>query len=285
LVHGAEQVILVGDHRLLGPVISSERCQKARYDMSLMQRLVLRGIRPIVLRMQYRMHPGLSEFPNEAFYEKFLKDGVTAHRRTWPDAFVKWPNPEIPLFFWNVKSEEEYYENGISFVNRHEAGCIAVLLDAMWRKGIKATDIGVITPYAGQQAFLSDNLPSMCAIRDIGFFEDLEIASVDAFQGREKNFIILSNVRANDGFDIGFLKDQRRLCVSLTRAKFGLIVIGCADTFAQNTIWCKFIEHCRKKGVFVEGNLNDLQPSEFEGRTRAEDMDSDDAYAAEDDVY
>jgi regulator of nonsense transcripts 1 len=265
LVHRAEQAVLVGDHCQLGPVILSHRCQRARYDLPLMQRLIVLGIHPIVLRMQYRMHPALSEFPSEAFYKHLVKDGITAAHRRWRGGdFVTWPNPEVPMFYWNVLSEEEYYESGLSYVNRHEIGCIAVLLDAMWRRGISASDIGVITPYAGQQALLIDSLPTLCRIDDPKFFEEIEIASVDAFQGREKNFIILSNVRANDVHDIGFLKDQRRLCVSLTRARYGMIVIGCARTFARNRLWCKYIEHCKSKGVFVEGSLTDLQPSQFE---------------------
>jgi regulator of nonsense transcripts 1 len=217
------------------------------------------------------------EFPSEVFYQGFVKDGVTARARMRAGGdFISWPNPEVPMFFWNVKSEEEYFESGLSYVNRHELGCVAVLLEAMAAKGISPEDIGVITPYAGQQALMIDDLPKLCNVPDDRFFENLEIASVDAFQGREKDFIILSNVRANGACDIGFLRDQRRLCVSLTRARYGLIVVGCASTFAKNTLWCKFIEHCKKKGVFVEGQLNHLHPSEFnplveDGKAGADD--------------
>ncbi|OHS92785.1 putative regulator of nonsense transcript [Tritrichomonas foetus] len=276
LVRGCQRAILVGDHRQLGPVLISKKSQRARYDLPLMQRLILMGWKPSILKMQYRMHPGLAEFPSKTFYQGFLKDGVTEAKRTWPKSFLTWPNPNIPMFFWNVKSQEEYYENGLSYVNRHELGCIAVLLDSMWKNGINASDIGVITPYAGQQALLIEQLPDMCSIRDEKFFDEIEIASVDAFQGREKNFIILSNVRANDSYDIGFLKDSRRLCVSLTRAKYGLIVIGCADTFSKNKLWCRYIQHCMEKGVFVEGTLNDLQQSEFEPQVSLENDDDED---------
>ena len=281
LVRGTERIILVGDHKQLGPVILSRECMKARYDLPLMQRLIVLGLKPNVLLMQYRMHPALAKFPSMAFYDNLLKNGISEQYRTWDLPHLRWPKPGIPMFFWNVPSEEEYYENGISFVNRHEAGCIAVLLDALWRSGVKASDIGIITPYAGQQAHLMDSLPVMCAIQDPDFFKDLEVASVDAFQGREKNFILLSNVRANMNGDIGFLKDQRRVCVSLTRARYGLIIIGCADTFAQNPLWCKLIQHCQDVGVFVEGTLNDLRTSEFTPRlekAQAKDDDLDDAF-------
>ena len=278
LVHGCKQAILVGDHKQLGPVIISRKSQRCRYDLPLMQRLILQGMRPSILKVQYRMHPGLSEFPSKAFYNGLLQNGVPAEKRRWPRELFKWPNPDIPMFFWNFKSREEYYEDGLSYVNMHEAGCIAVLLDAMYKQGVNASDIGVITPYAGQQAVLIDSLPTLCNIPDKNFFDELEIASVDAFQGREKNFIILSNVRANDQFDIGFLKDQRRLCVSLTRAKYGLIVIGCAETFSKNKLWCKFILHCIEKNAFVEGDLNSWKPSTFKPQisTEGEEEDEDD---------
>ncbi|EAY21670.1 putative regulator of nonsense transcripts, putative [Trichomonas vaginalis G3] len=264
LVHGTRQCVLVGDHKQLGPVVVSRQAVKARYDIPLMQRLILNGIHPLVLRTQYRMHPGLSAFPSEAFYSGMLQDGVTAEHRTWPNQFMKWPNPKLPLIFWNIPSKEEFYESGLSYVNRHEVGAVAVLLEAMYLGGVKASDIGVITPYAGQQIYMIETLPALCAkITDKSFFDEIEIASVDAFQGREKNFIILSNVRANDQHDLGFVKDLHRLCVSLTRARYGLIVLGCADTFSENKVWCKYIKHCQENRVFVDGSINDFKPSNF----------------------
>ena len=261
LVNGAKQAILVGDHKQLGPVILSNTARLGKYDLPLMQRLILSGVKPVILRMQYRMHPALSAFPNAAFYNNKLTDGVNEQQRYAPP-FIQWPNPNIPMFFWNVRAKEEYYNDRLSYLNRNEAGCVAVLLEKMFQAGIRPIDIGIITPYAGQQAFLIDNLPTLCSI-DKSFFDELEIASVDAFQGREKNYIILSNVRANTSHDIGFLRDLRRVCVSLTRARYGMIVLGCADTYSQNPLWVKYFEHCRAHGVFVEGNLNNLVQSSF----------------------
>jgi regulator of nonsense transcripts 1 len=276
LVHGCRQCVLVGDHKQLGPVVVSRKAQRARYDLPLMQRLIINGIHPLVLRTQYRMHPALSAFPSEAFYSGMLQDGVLAEHRTWPKKFINWPNPQIPLIFWNIKSQEEFYESGLSYVNRHEVGAVALILEAMYKADIKASDVGVITPYAGQQAYLIETLPTICAnIKNKAFFDDVEIASVDAFQGREKNFIILSNVRANDQHDLGFVKDLHRLCVSLTRARYGLIVIGCADTFSENKVWCQFIKHCQDRNVFVEGAINNFKPSSFTPQVDLEKGDND----------
>lgn len=88
-------------------------------------------------------------------------------------------------------------------------------------------------------------------------FEDediakLDISSVDAFQGREKDFIILSNVRSNPYGEVGFLSDYRRLNSSITRAKYGMIVIGDVNCLSNNQVWSEFIKYYCEKGLLVE---------------------------------
>jgi regulator of nonsense transcripts 1 len=209
------------------------------------------------------MHPAISAFPSEVFYNKLLSDGVFFERK-WEREVLPWPNLGLPLMFWNVRSVEENYESALSYVNRNEALCVSLILERMAENGVKGCDVGIITPYAGQQTYLIECLPFLCGNLERGFFEDLEIASVDAFQGREKNFVIFSLVRANDSNQIGFVKDVRRMCVSLTRAKYGLVVVGNAETFARNKLWVKYIEHCISVGVFVEGDgLDGLRKGSF----------------------
>lgn len=264
LSHNAQQAILVGDHCQLGPVVLSKENVRNRYDLPLMQRLILDEVKPIILRTQYRMHSAISSFPSEAFYQNLLNNGVKDEDRKWAKDVINWPNPNKPIIFWNVHSKEEYYDFGLSYLNTSECIVISSIIQKMYSNDVKASDIGIITPYVGQQTYLIETLPILCKDIPNEFFEDLEIASVDAFQGREKNFIIFSCVRANDSFDIGFLRDKRRLCVSLTRSKYGLITVGNAATFAHNPLWCKFIEHCASNKVFVEGNTVDsLSESSF----------------------
>ncbi len=121
-------------------------------------------------------------------------------------------------------------------------------------------NIGVITPYNSQRIELShqfkDVLGSKC--RDM-----VEISTVDGFQGREKNAIIVSLVRAH-GKGVGFLKDLRRMNVALTRARHYLCVIGHEVTLAANTEWKKVIDRAKKTGAFIDiqdptGDLLQLQ--------------------------
>ena len=72
------QLVLVGDHCQLGPVVMCKKAARAGLSQSLFERLVVLGIRPIRLQVQYRMHPALSAFPSNIFYEGSLQNGVTA---------------------------------------------------------------------------------------------------------------------------------------------------------------------------------------------------------------
>lgn len=86
------------------------------------------------------------------------------------------------------------------------------------KSGVKPEQIGIITPYEGQRAYLVQHMQYSGSLHN-KLYQEIEVASVDAFQGREKDFIVLSCVRANEHQGIGFLNDPRRLNVALTRAK------------------------------------------------------------------
>ncbi len=115
----------------------------------------------------------------------------------------------------------------------------------MLKLGIDPSSIGVITPYEGQVAHIKNQFwESDCAPdweseyesdweADIKLYQDVEVASVNAFQGREKDYIIFSCVRDNEQQCIGFLEDPRRLNVALTRAKYGMIIVGNPRTLCK----------------------------------------------------
>ena len=100
LVMGAKQVVLVGDHCQLGPVVMCKRAARAGLAQSLFERLILLDNKPIRLQVQYRMHPALSEFPSNTFYEGTLQNGVTVAERALPGLDFPWPQPARPVMFW-----------------------------------------------------------------------------------------------------------------------------------------------------------------------------------------
>lgn len=112
--------------------------------------------------------------------------------------------------------------------------------------GVKEEEIGIITPYDDQVDLIS----SMTGV---------EVNSVDGFQGREREVIIISMVRSNSEGNIGFLRDLRRLNVSLTRARRKLIIIGDTGTLSSHPSYRRLIEYCRERGFLYEPSADDLR--------------------------
>uniref|UniRef100_A0A8C5I3L0 ATP-dependent helicase RENT1 n=1 Tax=Gouania willdenowi TaxID=441366 RepID=A0A8C5I3L0_GOUWI len=260
VVLGAKQLILVGDHCQLGPVVMCKKAAKAGLSQSLFERLVVLGIRPIRLQVQYRMHPALSAFPSNIFYEGSLQNGVTAAERIKKGFDFQWPQPDKPMFFYVTQGQEEIASSGTSYLNRTEAANVEKITTRLLKAGAKPDQIGIITPYEGQRSYLVQYMQFSGSLHT-KLYQQVEIASVDAFQGREKDFIILSCVRANEHQGIGFLNDPRRLNVALTRAKYGVIIVGNPKALSKQPLWNNLLNNYKEQKVLVEGPLNNLRES------------------------
>eukprot|EP00605_Chrysophyceae_sp_TOSAG23-4_P001093 GSChrysophyteH1.ASY1.ANO1.1199.1 assembled CDS len=251
LVRGVKQLVLIGDHQQLGPVVMCTKAAKAGLTRSLFERMMSLSHRPILLNIQYRMHPALSEWPSSRIHE-------AASELEWLD------HSSGPLHFQIVRGSEEIATNGTSFLNRKEAEHVEKLVSALFKSNVLPSEIGVITPYEAQRSYTTTYLKNNGSNTTPGIYDHVEIASVDAFQGREKDFIILSCVRSNETQGIGFLKDARRLNVALTRARYGVFIIGDASVLCKNHLWNNLLHHYQSKGALVEGPLKDLRQSTFQ---------------------
>ena len=260
LVLGCKQVVLVGDHQQLGPVIMNKKAAKAGLNQSLFERLVILGCAPIRLNVQYRMHPCLSEFPSNMFYEGSLQNGVTMHQRIRPDVDFPWPVKDAPMMFWSNLGNEEISASGTSYLNRTEASNVEKIITRFFKAGVQPSDIGIITPYEGQRSYVVQSMQQNGTFKKENY-KEIEVASVDAFQGREKDYIVLSCVRSNDHQGIGFLSDPRRLNVALTRAKFGLVILGNPKVLSKHPLWHYLLLHFKERNCLVEGPLSNLQVS------------------------
>lgn len=257
------KVVLVGDHKQLGPTAKSEYARKSIYTTTSRQRtnspkfgsvfhrlLEMMNKKYVILSIQYRMHPSISEFPSMMFYKKLIRDGVTAEQRRSPTPDFPWPNREHPLAFIDVQGEDELGRedpNCTSFINRLEAEQIVAVLRIFRRNGIDSSQIGVITPYAAQTVCIT----AMVADSPLQqWSKDLVISSVDGFQGSERDYILFSSVRSNDTGDIGFLDDPCRLNVAITRARLGLIIVGNRSFLARqkrSKLWQKLVKFFKGK--------------------------------------
>lgn len=260
LVLGCKQAVLVGDHQQLPPVIMNKKAARAGLSQSLFERLVVLGMAPIRLAIQYRMHPAMSEFPSNMFYEGMLQNGITTQERLRKDVDFPWPVPDAPIMFHSNLGQEEISASGTSYLNRTEASNVEKIVTKFFKSGVTPAQIGVITPYEGQRSYVVSSMQQNGSLRK-DLYKDVEVASVDAFQGREKDYIILSCVRSNEHQGIGFLSDPRRLNVALTRAKYGLVILGNPKVLSKHPLWHHLLTHYKENNVLVEGPLTNLHIS------------------------
>lgn len=119
-----------------------------------------------------------------------------------------------------------------------------------------AGQIGVISPYKSQVRHVKNRLGPLCRSQDCNLVDTVEVNTVDAFQGREKDIIIFNCVRSNHSAtlqgSLGFLTDERRLNVAITRPRHFLLILGNANTLKKSPVWSNLISHCRGKSNFVQ---------------------------------
>ena len=251
----ARRFILAGDHKQLPPTIISK---KAHFlEKTLFEELIKKyPNKSSLLNVQYRMNSFLMKFPNLEFYNGNLKsdssvDNINldeiidleelSHLKE-SDVEKQLHNNLKPLLFIdtsNLKNnEEKHLKDSKSIINQSEADIATSIAKFYLGTGINPKDIGIISPYADQVNLIQEKIP-------------IEVKSVDGFQGREKEIIIISTVRSNENGNIGFLKDLRRLNVAITRAKRKLIVIGNKNTLKGNPTYSKLIKFCTKNDLLI----------------------------------
>jgi superfamily I DNA and/or RNA helicase len=191
-----------------------------------------------LLRVQYRMHEDIMRFPSQEFYEgKLIADETVAkHVAAELPGVTPSDLTSRPVTFVDTAGagfDEAWNDMLESRENKGEAELAVKLLYELLGSGLKAKDVAILTPYTAQAKLLKT------LVREPG----LEIGSVDGFQGREKEAIILSLVRSSEAGQIGFLSDMRRLNVAITRARRCLIVVGDSATIGRHPVYARFVSH------------------------------------------
>ncbi|KAF7532647.1 hypothetical protein G7054_g7758 [Neopestalotiopsis clavispora] len=254
LKYGCSKCILVGDPKQLPPTVLSQSAQRYGYDQSLFVRMQQNSPQDVhLLDHQYRMHPEISQFPSQEFYEGKLADGADmAQLRQQP-----WHQRGLlgPYRFFDVLGSQERGRKGQSLVNYEELK-VAMSLYERFKADNPRIDakgkIGVITPYKAQLYELKDRFSARFGA---GILEEIEFNTTDAFQGRECEIIIFSCVRASPTGGIGFMTDIRRMNVGLTRAKSSLWILGDSRALVQGEFWNKLIENAKARDRYTTGNI------------------------------
>ena len=265
LTKGCSQVVLIGDQKQLPPTIISREADAAGLGHSLFERMLARGIRAYMLKVQYRMHPAIAAFPSKAFYKGELLSGTPPSARRAPMGF-DWPVPAVPLAFVDVPDGYER-SDGSSQTNPVEAQKIVnVVKKLVGGHDVLPADIGIVTPYAAQVRAIKRLLNGNQRERRTRFdappppdsLEALEVSTVDGFQGREKEVIVFTCTRANPNGNVGFLADPRRVNVMLTRARRGLIVVGHIPTLRREpTVWGPWLAWAGENGLICGAAATD----------------------------
>lgn len=255
-------------------------------EVTLFDRLLtLHG--PSIKRMlttQYRMHEKIMRFPSDEMYDSQLLAAPAVASRlltTLPYEVQETDDTKEPLVFYDTQggdfpeatsssssspSSSDPTANGgkkpptkASLLNDSKSNpSEALLLRHHVRKlvaaGVKPEHVAVVTPYNAQLAYLSREL----GLRDL--FPGLELGSVDGFQGREKEAVVVSLVRSNGGGEVGFLGERRRLNVAMTRPKRHLCVIGDSETVGKGSRFLKrWMEHLEAEADLRYPDVADLQ--------------------------
>ncbi|KAL4648422.1 putative helicase MOV-10 isoform X3 [Arapaima gigas] len=267
------QLVLAGDPKQLGPISRSPFAIKYGLGLSLLERLMTKS--PLYskdtyrgqyderfvtkLLRNYRSHPAILKIPNELFYENelqvFANEAIRSSYCNWEHL----PKKGFPVIFHSVIGKDQRESNSPSFFNTYEIDVIVdylkKLLQTQGKKGlatISPKDIGIIAPYRKQVEKIQKAIRSvdkeLSKLKDIN---ELKVGSVEEFQGQERRVIMVSAVRSSNNyvkmdrdFRIGFLNNDKRFNVAITRAKALLIVVGNPIILNKDNTWRRFIQYC-----------------------------------------
>lgn len=249
----SSRILLVGDPLQLSPTITTSNGASKEVleglDKTLFERLTELGNEPVILRTQYRCHPVISSLANKLFYSSNLCDGITHLDRPAVLTGLQ------PLVFVDVNNGIESYasRSGGSFVNVAECDVVAKIVMGLVGKGVDEGEIGVVALYRGQVEGIESALMSARMYgngnvnanamttkkKNTTPKSKVQVSTVDAFQGAEKSIIILTTVRTKS---LGFIDEERRINVAITRAKHHLILVGNGALLQRSKVWGRILK-------------------------------------------
>mmetsp|Transcript_13045 Transcript_13045/g.26460 ORF Transcript_13045/g.26460 Transcript_13045/m.26460 type:complete len:379 (+) Transcript_13045:2863-3999(+) len=242
------RLILCGDNKQLPPTILTTSASR---NYTLFDHASKLKVPTVMLTRQYRMNGSISQWSSCEMYDgELVADAsVECHLLAGLNGVSSTDETSAPLIFVDTAGcdFEETFESSqkideFSIENNGEAKVVSIHVERLVNAGVLFRQISVISPYAGQVRRLRKTLS-----------EEIEIDTVDGFQGRENEAIVISLVRSNDTGQVGFLSDSRRLNVAITRAKRHVCVIGDSATISSDPFIERFISYVDKCGLYRSG--------------------------------
>ncbi|KAF2915186.1 DNA polymerase alpha-associated DNA helicase A isoform X2 [Oryza sativa Japonica Group] len=263
-----KRCILAGDQRQLAPVVLSREAMQGGLAMSLLERAssLHNELLTTKLTTQYRMHDSIASWASNEMYDGFLKSSpsVASHlladypfiKETWITrcAFLLL-DTRMPYGSLNIDCEEHLDPAGTgSFYNNGEADVVSQHVLNLVQCGVSPTAIAVQSPYIAQVQLLRDRL------EDYPEASGVEVSTIDSFQGREADAVVISMVRSNTLGAVGFLGDNRRMNVAITRARRHVALVCDSSTICNNAFLARLLRHIRQ-----HGQVRHVEPGSFGG--------------------
>ncbi|KAG9132267.1 hypothetical protein Leryth_026296 [Lithospermum erythrorhizon] len=251
-----KRCILAGDQCQLAPVILSRKALEGGLGISLLERAAMlhEGLLSTKLTVQYRMNEAIASWASREMYDDSLKSSPTVASHLLVNSpFVKptWItqcpllllDTRMPFGSLSIGCEEHLDPAGTgSYYNEGEADIVVQHVFSLIYAGVSPAAIAVQSPYVAQVQLLRDRLDE---------FSDavgVEVATIDSFQGREADAVIISMVRSNNLGAVGFLGDSRRMNVAITRARKHVAIVCDSSTICHNTFLARLLRHIRYVG-------------------------------------
>ena len=241
------RVVLAGDHCQLPPTVISGEAVKKGYHISLMERLVKKNGTRIAHRLntQYRMHQDIMGFSSCEFYEQSLvaHESVVNHLLSEMGGVEGNDLTNSAVHFIDTSGSgynEQAEIDGNSIFNKEEGHLVNRKVKALVNAGVPLEKIAILTPYAAQVRLL----------RDLVEASEVEVSTIDGYQGRENEVVLISFVRSNPKKEIGFLADVRRMNVALTRARRKLMVFGDSSTISGHEFYDRLLDYFDRIGAY-----------------------------------
>lgn len=238
----ASRLIIAGDNKQLPPTIMSKDSKTKKILEKTLFDLLVESYGDSIkhlITVQYRMSKEIMDFPSKSMYGgKLIAAESVACNRLYDLEHVERNSITESTVYWidtlGDMFPEFKEEDAFSTKNEGECRLVKDYLSKLLDSGVKPEEVGVISPYAAQVGILKKELP-----------EKVEVSTVDGFQGREKEVIIISLVRSNDTNDVGFVADERRINVAITRPKRQLCIVGNSETIGKSGYLKDWVQWCQ----------------------------------------
>ncbi|MEW5848722.1 MAG: IGHMBP2 family helicase [Myxococcota bacterium] len=245
-----QRLVLVGDHKQLPPTVVSPEAERGGLGRTIFDARHEDGRIPgRMLTVQHRMHQSLMTFPSAHTYAGRLTAHPHVAGRGLENVLGRTLEELLsgPLTFVDTAGtgfSDEQPPGSTSWRNEGEARLCALLVRKLIDAGLTPIQVAVIAPYSAQVDTLRDLLATEVRA-------GLEVDSVDAFQGREKEAVVVGLTRSNEQGEIGFVADGRRLNVAITRARAKLFVVGDSATVGARGHGAALVEHAQRNNAYL----------------------------------